>query len=341
MKLITFTVPCYNSQEYMRKCIDSLLTAGSDAEIIIVNDGSTDKTGEIADGYAKNYPDIVKVIHKQNGGHGSGLNAGLKVAQGLYFKVVDSDDWLDADALKKLISTIKQHVAVRIMPDFYITNFIYFHPQDGTQYISRYGKKMNAGFVDWKRVKRFHFSHTLMIHALTYNTQKLRENYVELPEKTFYVDNIYAFAPLVNMRTAYYIDENLYYYFIGREDQSINIKNCVERYKQQLLVMTMMCNSHTYKEINSAPKGLKNYLWHYLHAIMMNTLAFACIKVSRERKQDVKKMWRDIKAHDKKIYRKVRFTNYPLAVALLPWCMRPKILMYGYNKVKNKVKLGL
>ena len=74
MKLISFAVPSYNSQEYMRKCIDSLLTGGNDVEVIIVNDGSKDDTLKIANGYAEEYPDIVKVIDKENGGHGSGVN---------------------------------------------------------------------------------------------------------------------------------------------------------------------------------------------------------------------------------------------------------------------------
>ena len=95
MRDITFTVPCFNSEDYMEHCIDTLLTADERAEIIIVDDGSTDRTGEIADNYARNYPEIVRVVHQENGGHGSGVNAGLALATGKYFKVVDSDDWLD------------------------------------------------------------------------------------------------------------------------------------------------------------------------------------------------------------------------------------------------------
>ena len=98
MKYITFTVPCYNSQDYMERCIESLLPGGEDVEIIIVDDGSKDATGEIADYYERQYPSIVKAVHKENGGHGSGVNAGLKRASGMYFKVVDSDDWLDETA---------------------------------------------------------------------------------------------------------------------------------------------------------------------------------------------------------------------------------------------------
>ena len=92
MKLLTVTVPCYNSQDYMENCINSLLTGGERVEIIIIDDGSQDQTGHIADDYAKKYPSMVRVIHQENGGHGEGINQGLKYATGTYFKVVDSDD---------------------------------------------------------------------------------------------------------------------------------------------------------------------------------------------------------------------------------------------------------
>lgn len=88
MKLLTITVPCYNSQDYMRRCIDSLIPGGEDVEIIIVDDGSTDATGEIADEYARKYPTMIRTIHQENGGHGAGLNAGINHATGLYFKEI-------------------------------------------------------------------------------------------------------------------------------------------------------------------------------------------------------------------------------------------------------------
>ena len=105
MKYITFAVPCYNSQDYMRRCVDSLLAGGRDVEIILINDGSSDDTGRIADEYQLRYPDIVRAVHKPNGGHGSGVNKGLELARGLYYKVVDSDDWLDAGAYRMLLGT--------------------------------------------------------------------------------------------------------------------------------------------------------------------------------------------------------------------------------------------
>ena len=107
MKLLSIAIPCYNSENYMRKCIDSLLIGGEDVEIIIVDDGSTrDRTAEIADEYAAQFPTIVKAVHKTNGGHGSAVNAGIANATGLYFKVVDSDDWVRKDAYEKVLDKL-------------------------------------------------------------------------------------------------------------------------------------------------------------------------------------------------------------------------------------------
>lgn len=113
MKLLTFAIPCYNSQDYMEHCIDSILPGGEDIEILIIDDGSKDRTAEIADDYERRYPGIVRAIHQENGGHGEAVNAGIRNATGLYFKVVDSDDWVDADAYKKILEKSESLQAVR------------------------------------------------------------------------------------------------------------------------------------------------------------------------------------------------------------------------------------
>ena len=125
MKLLTITVPCYNSQDYMRRCIDSLLPGGEDVEIILVDDGSTDDTGRIADEYARAYPSTVRVIHQPNGGHGEGLNTGILHATGLYFKVVDSDDWVDRDSYLEILKTLRSLCGAGCILDMMISNFVY------------------------------------------------------------------------------------------------------------------------------------------------------------------------------------------------------------------------
>lgn len=95
MKLLTVAIPCYNSQDYMEHAVETALVGGEDVEIILVNDGSSDKTAEIADRLQKEHPTIVRAIHQENGGHGAAVNTGLANASGLYYKVLDSDDWFD------------------------------------------------------------------------------------------------------------------------------------------------------------------------------------------------------------------------------------------------------
>ncbi len=341
MKLISFAVPCYNSQDYMRKCIDSLLTGGDDVEIIIVNDGSRDKTLDIAMEYEREYPGTVKVIDKQNGGHGSGVNAGLQAATGLYYKVVDSDDWLDENALAELIAVIKEHSAKGKLPDLYITNFVYEHTIDNTRYVSSYEKKFPVRvFADWKRVKRFRLSHMLLMHALTYKREKLLESDTWLPEHTFYVDNLFAYKPLPYMKSIYYLDVDLYRYFIGRADQSINRDNFVKRYDQQIRVMRRMIDAYSWDELKKLPKGLKRYMWHSLVVIMMNTIFFTCAADAPERRDALRELWLHIKRRDIKLYRKLRRRSYTTAVNYMPWKMRAWVMGVGYDILCKKIKLG-
>ena len=341
MKLISFTVPCYNSQVYMKKSIDSLLTGGRDVEIIIVNDGSKDGTLKLANEYKENYPDTVKVIDKENGGHGSGVNAGLKAAEGLYFKVVDSDDWLDTDALNELLGVIKLHLSEGRLPDLYVTNFIYDRVYDGTKHVSSYEKKMPQGKIfGWDGVKKFRFSHMMLMHALLYKRENLLKSGTRLPEHTFYVDNIFAYKPLPFMQTVYYLNVDLYHYFIGRADQSVNRKNIIARYEQQLLVMREMTDAYSWDEIKKMPKGLKNYMWHSLEVIMMTTLFFTCAEYSKERKENLKALWRHIKERDKKLYKKLRHGSYATAVNYLSWRLRGFVMSKGYDILCRKVKLG-
>lgn len=341
MKLISFAVPCYNSQDYMQKCIDSLLVGGDDVEIIIVNDGSKDNTINIANEYKEKYPEIVKVIDKPNGGHGSGVNAGMQTATALYYKVVDSDDWLDGDALKSLIDTIKKHMEEGTLPDLYITNFIYDKIHLNQQHVSAYTEKFPVGKIcTWNKVKAFRYSHMLLMHSLLYKREKLLESGTVLPEHTFYVDNLFAYQPLPFMQTICYLNLDLYHYYIGRADQSVTRKNIVGRYDQQIRVMKCMVDAYRLSDIKKMPKGLRKYMWHSLQAILMNTLFFTCAEYSPERKAALKDFWQYVKKRDRKMYNKMRHRSYATAVNYLPWKLRGAIMGWGYDILCKKIKLG-
>ena len=126
MKLLSIAIPCYNSEKYMRKCIDSLLVGGEDVEILIVDDGSTkDRTAEIADEYEEQIPTLVRAIHKENGGHGSAVNTAIANATGLYFKVVDCVDWVKQDAYFKILDTLRELAGGGQALDMLISNYVY------------------------------------------------------------------------------------------------------------------------------------------------------------------------------------------------------------------------
>ncbi len=342
MKLISFAVPSYNSQNYLSHCVDTLLSGGEDVEILIINDGSKDNTAAIADEYAAKYPTIVRAIHKENGGHGSGVNRGREEATGLYYKVVDSDDWVNEEALKTLLDTIRQHMVENTLPDLYITNFIYDHAYDNTRFVRRWNKQFPVNsFCNWRDVGSFYGSQVLLMHSLMYKTELLRKSQTILPEHTFYVDNYFAYKPLPLMQKIYYLDVDLYHYFIGRDDQSVNIKNFVKRYDQQLRVMRYMADAYTYAEIDKMEKPLRKYMLHCLSAIMMNTMMFCCAGGSEaERIAAHDELWQHIRDNDPDLYNCLAHRSMPAMLKWLPWKVRGKCMLIGYKLLCKFVKLG-
>ncbi len=342
MKLITFAVPSYNSQDYLHHCVDTLLSGGEDVEILIINDGSRDDTASIADDYEAEYPAIVRAIHKENGGHGSGVNRGREEARGLYYKVVDSDDWVNEAALKRLLDTIKTHMAEDNLPDLYITNFIYDHAYDNTRFVRCWGRKFPANkFCSWKDAGRFFGPQVLLMHSLMYRTDLLRQSQTVLPEHTFYVDNYFAYKPLPLMQKIFYLDVDLYHYFIGRDDQSVNIKNFSRRYDQQLRVMKYMVDAYSYEQIMAMEKPLGRYMLHCLSAIMMNTMMFCCAGGSEPKRiQQYHALWNHIRKQDPGLYRCLAYRSMPALLQWMPWKMRGKCMLIGYQILCRVVKLG-
>ena len=111
--------------DYMRNCIESLLPGGEDVEILIVDDGSKDETPAIADEYEEKYPGIIRAIHQENGGHGEAVNAGLRNATGFFYKVVDSDDWVNEEAFEEILKKLQELIAGPQTLDMLISNFVY------------------------------------------------------------------------------------------------------------------------------------------------------------------------------------------------------------------------
>lgn len=304
MKLLTFAIPCYNSAAYMEKCIESLLPGGEDVEIIIVNDGSTkDNTAEIADAYAEKYPTIIKAVHQENGGHGEAVNAGIRNATGLYFKVVDSDDWVDLDAYQKILTTLRELAGGETMLDMLISNYVYEKEGAKRKKVMRYTALPKEKMMTWKDTK-FRKGQYILMHSVIYRTQLLKECGLELPKHTFYVDNIYVYKPLPNVKNMYYLDVDFYRYFIGRDDQSVNEKVMIGRIDQQIKVNKIMVEAFDLWKISD--KKLRKYMFNYLEIITVVSTIMLIRSGTEENLQKKRDLWRYIKEYDLRLFHKLR-----------------------------------
>lgn len=275
-------------------------------EILIVDDGSTkDNTAEIADEYEKNYPGIVKAIHQENGGHGEAVNAGLRNATGVYYKVVDSDDWVDVDVYLDIIKTLKELVAGPQTVDMFISNFVYDKAGAKHKKVMRYKAFPENEVFQWDHAKKLHIGRYILMHSVIYRTQMLRECGLELPKHTFYVDNIFVFQPLPYVKTFYYLDVNFYRYFIGRQDQSVNEQVMIGRIDQQLLVTRLMLGYYHSAKITSYK--LRHYMVRYLE-IMMTVCSILAIKSGTDENMEKKKqIWEELREQDLALYMRLRW----------------------------------
>lgn len=332
MKYISFVVPCYNSEDYMQKCIDSLLIGKEDVEIIIVDDGSTDKTGKIADKYAKKYPTIVKAIHQKNGGHGEGINTGLKHATGKYFKVVDSDDWVDKKAYKEILKRVK-----KIDADLIIMNYVYTYT-DGreNQVINFKNVFPNDRESSWGEMKRFKVTQYLSLHSLMYKKSVLDEAKIKLPKHIFYEDNLFIYLPMPFTKSIYYLDVNFYQYFIGRADQSVQEPQLIKRSSHQVLVSETVCNKYDLDTIKD--KKLRHMMERECIFLMAIGVVFSRLANNDEGEKQYKDLWNSVKKGNPKLYKKMRRSK--ACLVSLPGKLGRFISIKGYRLAHKLVKFN-
>lgn len=297
-------VPCYNSQELYEKLYCSLLEGQDLVEIIIVDDGSKDNTAAIADEYAAKYPDIVKAVHQENGGHGEAVNTGLRNATGLYFKVVDSDDWVNKEAYLAILDKLREITGGPQTLDMMISNFVYEKQGAKRKKVMRYKSYMPENKIfTWKEMGRMPVGKYILMHSVIYRTGLLRDCGLELPKHTFYVDNLFVYQPLPHVQTMYYMDVNFYRYFIGREDQSVHEDVMIRRIDQQLFVNRIMID--TIAGAKNIEKNIRRYMLRYLDIIMAVSSIMLIRSGTEENLNKKKDLWKYLKNADIRIYRKL------------------------------------
>ncbi len=332
MKLLTVTVPCYNSQDYMEKCIESLLRGGERVEIIVIDDGSKDATGEIGDRYAAQYPDIVKVIHQENGGHGAGINAGLKAATGKYFKVVDSDDEVSGDfgAFLDRLELCDSQGGV----DLFVTNYYYVHTDGiGDRSINYSNVLPRERIFTWGDTKRFQLHQMLTIHSSTFRTEVMRRCGGELPRKVFYEDNLMVCRTLPFVERMFYMDVDLYRYTIGREGQSVQDDVSRRRYTHHLQIAEQCFKSVDLDALSC--RQHQQYMKHELFMLFCIATSFSRLNKNAEADAALEAMWRACEEHDAKWARHFRKKTI-LRFAQIPG-KAGQAIVGGAYKVANKI----
>jgi glycosyltransferase involved in cell wall biosynthesis len=325
----------------MSKCIESVLVGGEDVEIIIVDDGSTDKTAEIADEYAEKYPSIVKAIHKENGGHGDAVNVGMANATGYYFKVVDSDDWLSEDPFKEILSTLKKVIADREEDsekpelDLLLANYVYDKVGRRRKRVMRYtGALKENEILTWEtsRIKFRKYQYVLM-HSIIYRTKLLKETRLSLPKHTFYVDNIFAFVPMMNVKTLMYLNVDLYRYYIGRDGQSVNEQTMVKRIDQQIFINKELIRYFTKKKDELNPQ-LYKFLFQYMDMMMCVSSVICIVGNTKETLDKKRSLWAYLKKKDAQLYKRLRRTLFGVTMNL-PGSVGRSFSKTGYHIVQK------
>ena len=246
MKILTISIAAYNVEKFLDKTLSSLCneSLSEDLEVLIIDDGSKDKTGDIAKQYEKKYPNIFRYVYKENGGHGSTINKGIELAQGKYFRVLDGDDYFSTEALTCFIERLKKTEEDVVISDYRCVDEhgkIYCDP-----YVKVGGSYAFSGLLD---NNIYDVDDTLMtsllfvIPSITIKVELLKTANVYITEKCFYVDMEYDLYAILLAKRFVYFKTPIYMYFksrTGRTDNSVAKKNMIKNIAMQEKVLFSM-----------------------------------------------------------------------------------------------------
>lgn len=305
MKVLTLVIPVYNTEKYVKRCLDSILIEDvlEDIEVITVNDGSKDGSVEILRRYEKMYPNSVVVIDKENGGHGSTVNAGLEKATGKYFRVIDSDDWVNSHDFVTFVNKLKNEDA-----DLVVTNYrkelIYSGESEYLEYTDLEDDVLyDFDEIDLGILKGEYF----VMATSTYKTELLRRAKLKLFEKTFYVDMQYNIIPIPELKTFKFLDLDIYRYFIGRPGQSMDLANFVRNRAQHEKVMKFLVEFYCERK-ETLSKNKNEYISLILYYMLTTNYYIYCVyckKGNSEIHKEIMSFDKYLKEKDNELYKRL------------------------------------
>lgn len=327
-KLLTIAIPAYNAEHFLKQCVTSMLQTKykEETQILIINDGSLDKTGKIADDFAKQYPTIISVIHKTNGGHGSAINIGVQYAAGKYFKVVDSDDWVEETEYELFLEKLKI-----LDCDLVATRFICVNTKKKKRqqrYIegsNKIPKETVLNFYDY--ADKLH----VRMHECTIRTELLKEKGMILSEHSYYVDMQYILYPIPWVRTFCMLDLLVYCYRLGEKEQSVSIQNMKRNREQHRKVLQSLVNFYREREQQGDRKEVLQYLAVGIAKMQADEVQILLsLPIGKKVKTELVEIEQYLKKECSKAYR----ANHKKSIWLLRWS---RYLFYSVGAVAFRI----
>jgi glycosyltransferase involved in cell wall biosynthesis len=330
-KLLTIAVPAYNAEKTLSRCLDSVIQSPAlpMLDIIAINDGSSDSTGEIMEVYAGRFPESFQLIHKENGGHGSGINAAIGIARGKYFKVLDADDALVTGNLAAFIDILKTASADTIITSFRVLR------EDGSviREIPIIGVEPNReySFSDfWKAGKGVRSC--CVFHGLFYRTDFYLSCGIKLSEHIFYEDQEYATIPFRELRTVQPVNIVLYEYFMGGEQQSVSDANQVKNLSHLEKVFWVLWEAYrTLPQTgNEGDTAVRDYFRYKMVERLLSYYAGALLRNSDQKagREQARFLHEQLKSQDKE------FSRYTTKQYLLLFALH----FVGFSRAWNLVR---
>lgn len=303
--LVTFVVPCYNSAEYMANAVDSLLEANHYCEILLINDGSTDDTSKIAHAYADRFGNI-RAVDQENANWGGAVNNALTLAQGRYFKILDSDDRMEPEGLNRVLDALAAAVRWGSGPDLLVTNYVYDHLTSGTTRTMSYSSFLPKDYpFGWDEVGKPGKAEYIMVHAMWFATDVLRESGVKLPTGAPYMDSILLLHPLPYVKTLYYLDVEPYQYAIGREGQSMDVEMIRKHIDEQIFVTKLAIDDTDYAKLKETNPQCAELMMGYVACMVCMSMLNLFTIGTPEAVEKNRELWEYLEKQSPELYRYV------------------------------------
>lgn len=313
-KILSVVVPSYNAEKFLKETIPTMVEVKEPEllEVIIVNDGSKDNTLEVAKELQENYTGVVKIIDKENGGHGSTINAGIKLARGKYFKVIDADDWAETNNLSDLIDYLKL-----CDDDQVISPYIEVYVNDNKEVLQEYIIQKHRGTMGYPEFISV-IGKIPVMHSITIKTEILRDNNIELDENCFYVDLEYNVFPIPYLKTVSYFEKPIYRYRLGRQGQSVSMESYIRNVAMHERVIFALIDFYNKNRKNINQKVEYSVIDLIATAISTHTAIYLSMPYSKEVKQEYVNFEKKLRARNSKIasiskgvrQKILRLTNY-------------------------------